>query len=247
MRIAVISDIHANVIALQRVLKKVDALQPDALWCLGDVVGYGPEPEACVSVVRKRAAICLAGNHDLATIGALDLARFNPVAREAILWQRDHLSEDSMTWLATLPVKTARADVTLAHGSPRSPEWEYVDDASVAADNYDAFETALCLIGHSHLAIAWRLYEQNNHIHAELRTESRGQPLPLTPQDKWLLNPGSVGQPRDGDPRAAFALLDTDARQWTWFRLAYDIEAVEDAIIAAGLPALLGRRLHLGW
>lgn len=247
MRIAVISDIHANVVALRRVLKKIDALQPDALWCLGDVVGYGPEPEACVAVIRERAGICLAGNHDLATISALDLARFNPVAREAILWQRNHLSEDSMAWLATLPVKTSQADVTLVHGSPRAPEWEYVDDASVAAANYDAFETALCLIGHSHMAIAWRLSGRPNHIHAELCTESPGQPLPLTTQDKWLLNPGSVGQPRDGDPRAAFALLDTDARQWTWFRLEYDIAAVEKAIIAAGLPALLGRRLHLGW
>lgn len=247
MRIAVISDIHANIIALQRILKKVDALQPDALWCLGDVVGYGPEPEACVKLVRERAAICLAGNHDLATIGALDLTSFNPVAREAVLWQRDHLSEDSIAWLATLPIKTARSGITLAHGSPRAPEWEYVDDASVAAANYDAFETTLCLIGHSHLTIAWRLYKQNNHIHADLCTESPEQPLLLTLQDKWLLNPGSVGQPRDGDPRAAFALLDTDARQWTWFRLEYDIEAVEDAIIAAGLPAFLGRRLHLGW
>ncbi len=247
MRIAVISDIHGNLVALQQVLKAIDALQPDTLVCLGDVVGYGPEPEACVALVRSRAAYCLAGNHDLGVLGAIDLAQFNPVAREAIQWQRARLSQKSLDWLASLPSRLELPELTLAHGSPRAPAWEYVTDAETAAANYDAFTTQVCLIGHSHLAIAWRMHRENQRVHVALEAETPGVPLALDLTEKWLLNPGSVGQPRDHDPRAAFAMLDTATWQWTWYRVEYDIAAVEQAIVAAGLPEVLGTRLYLGW
>ncbi len=244
---AVISDIHGNLVALRRVLDAINALQPDSIVCLGDVVGYGPEPEACVELVRTRAEVCLAGNHDLAVVGAIELEHFNPVAREAILWHRSHLSPENLDWLASLPSRLDLPNVTLAHGSPRAPIWEYVTDSETAAENYDAFDTQVCLIGHSHLAIAWRLQRKNSRIRAILEGEAPGALLTLDLEDKWLLNPGSVGQPRDHDPRASFAMLDTDAWQWTWHRLEYDIASVEEAILEAGLPEVLGTRLYLGW
>ncbi len=246
MRIAVISDIHANLVALERVLAYIDTLAVDALWCLGDVVGYGPEPGACVERIRARATVCLLGNHDAAVVGRLPLEGFNPVARAAILWQREHLSQEHMAWLASLSPRWENPRVTLVHGSPRHPLWEYVDNQRTAAANYEAFTTPLALIGHSHLALAWRLHK-NRRVRASLEGSEPGTSMPLDLSDKWLLNPGSVGQPRDRDPRAALAVLDFDALTWTWYRLDYDIEAVEQAILAAGLPQVLGRRLYLGW
>ncbi len=247
MRIAVISDIHANLVALERVLKAMDALGTEALWCLGDVVGYGPQPQACVDLLRERADVCLAGNHDLAVVGAIPLDRFNPVARTAALWQREHLTAEGMAWLASLTPKAQISGITLAHGSPRHPDWEYVDSHEAALANFDAFDTPLCLIGHSHLALGWRMSVTSNNIVVEEVMELPGLPVPLNVEDKWLLNPGSVGQPRDHDPRASFAVLDTKAWRWTWHRVEYDIQAVEEEIIAAGLPEVLGRRLYLGW
>jgi len=247
MRIAVLSDIHANLTALQRVLREVDALRPDALWCLGDTVGYGPQPQACIDIIRQRTDVCLAGNHDLAVAGKLTLDTFNPVARTAALWQQKRLPPQSLQWLASLPVKTEAAGVTLAHGSPRQPAWEYINDEVVAAENYDAFDTQICLIGHSHLAVGWRMSRRKRQIAVEWIAEAPGVPLTLNVSDKWLLNPGSVGQPRDHDPRASFAILETEIWAWTWHRVEYDIEAAARAVIAAGLPDLLGRRLYLGW
>ena len=247
MNIAAISDIHGNVVALRRALEAIDALRPDKIVCLGDVTGYGPEPEACVALMQERADVCLAGNHDLAVAGLLDIHRFNPVARAAILWHREHLSRASLEWLAQLPSRLDLPDLTLAHVSPREPVWEYVADAVTAAENYDAFDTQACLIGHSHLAIAWRLHREGGRVRVALEGEEPGTPLRLDMEDKWLLNPGSVGQPRDHDPRASFAILDTATWRWTWHRVDYDIAQVERAIRAAGLPEVLGSRLHLGW
>jgi predicted phosphodiesterase len=247
MQIAILSDIHSNLAALESVLKEIDARQPDELWCLGDTVGYGPHPQACADIIRERAAVCLAGNHDLAVLGKIDLADFNPVAREAALWQRKHLNAESLQWLAGLSPRTEAAGITLAHGSPRHPIWEYVNGEDVAAENYDAFDTPVCLIGHSHLAAGWRMRRGSRGIAVEMVTERPGVSLALDLSEKWLLNPGSAGQPRDHDPRASFALLDTETWQWVWHRVEYDIEAAERDIIAAGLPEVLGRRLHLGW
>jgi diadenosine tetraphosphatase ApaH/serine/threonine PP2A family protein phosphatase len=247
MKIAVVSDIHANLIDLQRVFVEIQKKAADAIWCLGDTVGYGPYPQECVDIIRSQAQICLAGNHDLAVLGKIDLAAFNLIAREAILWQRKHLTDESLAWLQNLPSRVETAVATLAHASPRHPIWEYIDNEEVAAENYDAFNTPIGLIGHSHLAMGWQMQRKTTQIETEHIAETPGTPITLNLVYKWLLNPGSVGQPRDHDPRASFAMLDTEAWTWTWHRVEYDIERVEQDIMAAGLPEVLGRRLHLGW
>lgn len=246
MQLALISDIHGNLEALHAVLKAIDALKPDAIWCLGDVVGYGPQPQACVESVQQVASLCLAGNHDLAVAGRLDLEDFTETAQAAIRWHQSLLPHQTLSWLAGLPSLLIQDGVTLAHGSPRSPIWEYVTDAGGAAENADYFDTQLCLIGHSHAAIAWRLTEARWWGRARLQRRPPGEPLSLV-QDRWLLNPGSVGQPRDRDPRASFALLDTQNQTWTWHRQEYDIAPVAEAILAAGMPAKLAHRLYEGW
>lgn len=245
MRIAVISDIHGNLLALQTVLKDIDALQPDAIWCLGDVVGYGPEPQACVELVRQRASLCLTGNHDRAVAGLLPLEDFTPIAGAAIEWHQRCLSPAALEWLAQRPLRLVENGVTLVHGSPRSPVWEYITSADIAAANASYFDTPLCLIGHSHGAIAWRLGQEHWWSRARLLRQL-ADPLSLEGEDRWLLNPGSVGQPRDGDPRASFAILDLEALTWTWRRLEYDVTAVANAILAAGLPPRLAERLFKG-
>ncbi len=247
MRIVVISDVHANLIALREVLKGSDELQRDALWCLGDVAGYGPEPQACIDLVREAASLCLAGNHDRAVTGQLSLADFSPDARAAAEWQQSQIDAEGLAWLASLPSLTEEAGVTLTHGSPRGPVWEYVINETIASANAAFFDTSLCLIGHSHLAIAWLLETSHWRQRAALVRQAPDEPLRLNEPMRWLLNPGSVGQPRDGDPRASYALLDTDAMTWTWHRRTYDVDAVERAIREMGLPPRLGQRLHSGW
>ncbi|MCO6451253.1 MAG: metallophosphoesterase family protein [Caldilineales bacterium] len=248
MRIAIISDIHANLVALETVLAVIDELGPDEIWCLGDTAGYGPEPEACLSLIRERATLCLAGNHDLAVAGRIPLEDFHSLAVAAIRWQRQRLPKEMIDWLGDLPSIETRYDITLAHASPRDPVFEYVTDGHIAAANASAFATDWCLIGHSHLAIAWLLRGRPwLRQDAQLTVTEPEQPLALGGSPRWLLNPGSVGQPRDRDPRASFALLDTEARTWTWHRIDYDIAATVEAIWAAGLPERLGSRLFEGW
>ena len=252
MRIAVLSDIHANLTALQAVLRALEPLQPDAIWCLGDVVGYGPEPQACAEIVAARASLCLAGNHDLALVDRLPLEEFTDHARAAIVWQRQRLSDAMLEWLRALPTRCESDGITLAHGSPREPDWEYISDPYIAAENYGHFETMLCLVGHTHVACGWCMTAERDWIRVRpvvgIPTDaSRSQQeYLLDAEGRWLLNPGSVGQPRDGDPRASFALLDTETLTWTWHRTPYDIAAVASAIRAAGLPRRLGQRLYTG-
>lgn len=245
MRLAILSDIHGNLVALQTVLKAIDALKPDAIWFLGDVVGYGPEPQACVELVQQRAAVALAGNHDLAVAGSIDLDDFSEMAQTALRWHRRILPAETLDWLAGLPSLLIQDGITLAHGSPRSPVWEYVVDEGAAAENADYFDTQLCLIGHSHAAIAWRLNKARWWGQASLQRRPPGEALSVA-AERWLLNPGSAGQPRDHDPRASFAILDTEAQTWTWHRHEYDIAPVAAAILAAGMPSKLARRLYDG-
>lgn len=247
MRIAVISDVHANLSALETVLAAIDELGPDELWCLGDTAGYGPEPEACLKLVREHASLWLAGNHDLAVAGALPLEDFHSLATAAIRWQRQRLSAEAIGWLQALPSTETRHGIACAHASPRDPVFEYVTDGNIAAANASAFEKDWCLIGHSHLAIAWLLRGRPwLRQDAQLMTAEPGRPLALGESQRWILNPGSVGQPRDRDPRASFALLDTEARTWTWHRCEYDIVTTVEAIWMAGLPERLGSRLFEG-
>ena len=239
MRIAVLSDIHANLPALEAVLA---ALGPvDAVWHLGDVVGYGPHPDEVVARLRELGAVGVRGNHDAATLGALDVELFNPTARRAVEWTARWISPETRAWLAGLPERAELGAMTLVHGGPRDPTWEYVMSTPDARANFTAFATAYCLYGHTHLPAAWR--EDDGRV--EPLGACDGSVLPLDGR-RLLLNPGSVGQPRDGDPRACAALLDLAASTLSWRRVAYPIATTQAAMRAAGLPAQLTARLERG-
>jgi len=242
MRVAVISDIHGNLHALEAVLDAVDTAQPDEVWCLGDLVGYGPRPNECCASVAGRAAICLAGNHDLGVLGAadVDLADFSPDAAASARWTRSALEDEWHRYLARLEPSAERARVQLFHASPRDPVWEYVlsPEAMIAA--LDLTTAQIVLVGHSHVPIA---YAQSREL--VFGAALAGAEADLSGQ-RWLLNPGSVGQPRDGDPRASFLLLDLAAER-AWFRrVEYDIRRTKREIREQGLPDALASRLGRG-
>jgi diadenosine tetraphosphatase ApaH/serine/threonine PP2A family protein phosphatase len=241
MRVAVLSDIHGNLHALEAVLAAGDAAAVDEVWCLGDVVGYGARPNECCSLVRERTSVCLAGNHDLVVVGTLGLDEFSHDAADAAGWSRDHVSAENRAWLAGLPSIAERDGVLLVHGSPRDPVWEYVLSTDAASAALEATEAPLVLVGHSHVALALGL--SNGHLSGGLAPG--GAELDLT-AGRRLLNPGSVGQPRDGDPRAAWLLLDLGAGRATFERVDYDIAASQAEIREAGLPELLAARLSSG-
>lgn len=241
MTVLVISDIHANLTALQAVLE--DADDYDSVWCLGDVVGYGPDPNECIDTVRDLTdLICLRGNHDSAVTGLTEKSKFNPSAQEALQWTENALHAGHLTFLKELPARTEHGPVTLAHGSPREPVWEYIMDPYTARANFDHFSTPYCLVGHSHTPF---LFAQNDHQGAEQRYVEPGERVDLP--ERGLINPGSVGQPRDNDPRASYGMLDLDAKTWTQKRVAYDVEAVQDRMREAGLPESYIRRIAYGW
>ncbi|MFL5913935.1 MAG: metallophosphoesterase family protein [Gaiellaceae bacterium] len=240
MRIAVVSDVHSNLAALEAVLAAIDAAPPDEIWCLGDVVGYGPRPNECCEIVESRADICLAGNHDLAVSGTIDLEEFRGDAAVAARWTRDVLSESARAFLDRLEPQDERDGVALYHGSARDPVWEYVLSDDAAAATLAVSPLPLVLVGHSHVAleVEWRddtltggLAPDGTHV------DVRG---------RVLLNPGSVGQPRDGEPRAAYLVLDLDARTATFHRVEYDIERTQAEMRAARLPEALAARLTRG-
>ena len=240
MRVAVVSDVHSNLHALNAVLAAIDSDPPDELWCLGDLVGYGARPSECCELIEARAEVCLGGNHDLAVRGTIDLAEFSGDAAVAATWTRGVLSAPARAYLGTLEPKGERAGVGLYHGSPRDPVWEYVlsDEAALAAIVLS--DSALTLVGHSHVALQVSLDDTLGGGLAPAGTELAIE------SGKWLLNPGSVGQPRDGDPRAAYLVLDLDAKHATFHRVNYDIEATQAEIRAAGLPEALAERLATG-
>jgi diadenosine tetraphosphatase ApaH/serine/threonine PP2A family protein phosphatase len=239
-RVAVISDVHANEEALVAVLEEIDAASPDAVWCLGDTVGYGPAPNACCRLVAERADVSLIGNHDLVALGTLDVTDFNEEAAAAALWTRAALDESSRAFLSRLEPSATVGDVELYHASPRDPVWEYVLTPEVAYVSLLTADAPLVLVGHSHVALAIGL--DDAELHGGLAPA--GTQVELT--GRWLLNPGSVGQPRDGDPDAAWLELDTDARFATFHRVAYPIERTQAAIREQGLPEGLAARLANG-
>ncbi len=244
MRILLISDIHANLVALNTVITAAGDF--DRIWCLGDVVGYGPEPNECIETLRAHDFLCLAGNHDWAVMDKLDLREFNPDARRAALWTRSGLNPASLEWLRALPerVPTQAEKFTLVHGSPRYPIWEYVLTPAVARINFDHFETPICLMGHTHVPVVFTKDPERQTVLAEPLIEA--SPLSLD-AGRMMINPGSVGQPRDGDRRASYAVLDTDAMTLTHYRVEYDIVATQAKMEHAGLPARLIVRLSYGW
>ena len=241
VRIAVLSDIHSNLHALDAVLADIEREQPDDLWCLGDVVGYGPRPNECVDRVREAASLSLCGNHDLAVLGTIDIAEFSGDAAAAAMWTRGVLGEAQSDWLGSLEPAAERDGVELFHGSPRDPVWDYVLSDEAALASLEETSTPLVLVGHSHVALAISLVEgqlDGGLAPAETSVELDGR--------RWLLNPGSVGQPRDGDPQAAWLLIDSDARRATFRRVPYPIEQTQSEIFKEGLPLALAVRLSHG-
>jgi len=239
MRIAVLSDIHGNLPALEAVL---DALQPfDALWQLGDIVGYGPQPDEVVARLAAENALGVRGNHDSAAIGLLETNAFNDDARRAVEWTAEQIGSDARAWLESLPLTSVNEPFTLVHGSPRDPTWEYVFTTGIARSNLRSFKTRHCLVGHTHMPVIFR----QRGTGMEGIEPTPGEPFAFDDQ-RLIVNPGSVGQPRDGDPRAGAMLLDTDARTMEWRRVAYPIERVQKLMTDAGLPPRLIARLKYG-
>ena len=242
MRVAVISDVHGNRHALEAVLAAVAREKVDAIWCLGDLVGYGADPNDCVSMVLGACEITLAGNHDLAVTGDISLEEFSRGAAIAARWTRDVLRPENLQALKELEPKQRVGGVGLFHASPRDPVWEYVLSSLLAELCLDSTEDDICLIGHSHVALAFVKRE------GELATgeSRRNNDTVSLVEGQWLLNPGSVGQPRDGDPRAAWLLLDTDVKTASWRRVEYDVAGAQSAIRMARLPESLAERLGYG-
>jgi len=223
------------------VLAEVEREEPDELWCLGDLVGYGPRPNPCCAAVERRAAICLAGNHDLGVLGSIDLAEFTGDAVEAARWTRGVLAEGSRRFLESLASQGAREGVELYHASPRNPVWEYVLSAEAAAAAYELTESQVVLVGHSHVPLAISLTDgvlDGGVAPGGTETELGSS--------RWLINPGSVGQPRDGDPRAAWLLLDLDAGRAEHRRVEYEVGLTQNEIRERGLPDALAERLAHG-
>jgi diadenosine tetraphosphatase ApaH/serine/threonine PP2A family protein phosphatase len=239
MRIAVLSDIHSNLVALEAVLADLGTV--DAIWQLGDVVGYGPDPDGVVERLADVGAIGVRGNHDAAALGGSEIEWFNPDARAAIEWTRGAISEATRAWLSALPEFVTETDYTLVHGSPREPLWEYITSSPVARANLAFITTRYGLHGHTHLPVVWA--DDDGTI--QPIAPGHGSTFALGPR-RALLNPGSVGQPRDGNPDAGYMVLDTDADRVTWHRVPYDIVAVQRAMRGAGLPGRLVERLSYG-
>lgn len=285
MRVLVISDIHANLVALEAVLEASKG-QYDSMWCLGDIVGYGPRPNECIDLMRNEATLCLMGNHDWATLGrpGIDVNDFNPQARSAVMWTREELKDENRAYLDDLPdtpINPPDAEMILVtHASPREPVWEYVLTPSIALENFAVYTEPICLVGHTHkpAIYRWRLHHLYDSLHDNgsefddaLEEYDDSDPPPekeyqqvatvdyLVPQDgatitletseiqRLLINPGSVGQPRDNDARAAYAIFDTEKLTWDYRRIPYSIELTQGQMRDADLPRRLIDRLTFGW
>jgi predicted phosphodiesterase len=242
MRVAIASDIHGNKQAFQAVIAAAEDDGADELWCLGDLVGYGGEPDACVALADAHCTICLAGNHDLAVVDVLSLDEFSRGAALAAQWTKDVIAPETREYLLSLSPKGSAEGVGLFHASPRDPIWEYVLSALAAELCFDATEFRISFIGHSHVALSFHRPEGET---ATGSTRREGARVELA-TGEWLINPGSSGQPRDGDPRAAWLVLDTGAWTATWRRAEYDIAGAQAAIRAANLPDSLAERLQYG-
>jgi predicted phosphodiesterase len=242
MKIALISDIHGNLQAFEAVLEAIAASDAEEMWCLGDLVGYGADPDACVELAREHAAVCLAGNHDLAVVGTLSLEEFSRGASLAAQWTREVIAEENLQYLAGLSSSCEDEAIGLYHASPRDPIWEYVLSSLLADMCLDAQSHRVCAVGHSHVALSFGRAEGEA---ATGEPQRGGAELDLR-EGEWLLNPGSVGQPRDGDSRAAWLLLDLDDWEVTFMRTPYDVAGAEAAIRAARLPDSLAERLGYG-
>lgn len=236
------ADIHANLAAFEAVLGDIESKGGvDELWCLGDIVDYGPDPHQCIELLRQYNPVCVAGNHDLAAIGRVDTVYFNPDAVVSCRWTAGQLSPDDIRYLGSLPLTIEKDGFTLVHGSPREPVWEYVISADVAARNFSFFQSPFCLVGHSHVPAVFK-EEAGSCLSVPFST---GIGLILA-KHRMIINPGGVGQPRDGDPRASYAIYESEGRVIRLYRVPYDIGATQDKMMQAGLPIHLVTRLQEG-
>ncbi len=243
MRYAIIADVHSNLAAFRAVLEDMEERGGVAeIWCLGDIVGYGPDPVECIRLLRQYRHRSVGGNHDWAAIGKVDISDFNPDAAAACRWTGKQLSPDDVAYLDGLPLTISYDDFTLVHGSPREPIWEYLLSTSSAEISFRHFQTRFCLIGHSHVPLVFE-YDGKTCLFRELPTET---PLSLG-GNRLIINPGGVGQPRDGDPRAAYAIYDSDDGAIYHYRVPYDISVTQRRMLERGLPPFLAARLSYGW
>jgi len=243
MRYAIIGDIHANLAAFTAVLGDINHQgEVEKVWCLGDVVGYGPDPHECIELLRQTNHVCVAGNHDWAAIGKIDTAKFNPDAAAACHWTAQQLSPEDVEYLSNLPLVIEEDDFTLVHGSPREPIWEYLISTGVAKENFAYFKSQFCLVGHSHMPLVFSYNESGARSSVRFLANIR---LALG-KNRLIINPGGVGQPRDGDPRASYAIYDSETRLIRLYRVPYDIHSTQDKMVKCGLPIRLVARLSYG-
>jgi len=241
MKLGIISDIHSNLSALEAVLDHLSGKGASEYLCCGDLVGYGPDPAACLKRLRRLKLTVVAGNHDQGILGQTPVSAFNRAAQAAITWTRKQLKEDDFAFLDSLPLVERRGSFCLVHGSPSAPEhWEYIFSVREAAEEMSYFSENCCIVGHSHYPFA---VERRNGDDVHLLAHSGFE---LKPELKYLVNAGSVGQPRDGDPRACCLLFDTSTKVMTFHRVEYDIASVQVRVRAAGLPEFLATRLASG-
>jgi diadenosine tetraphosphatase ApaH/serine/threonine PP2A family protein phosphatase len=244
MRYLVLSDIHGNLKALEAVLEDAPSGLP--IWCLGDIVGYGPNPNECIELLQRYEHACIVGNHDWAVMGKVDVEDFNPDAKHSVQWTQDQLSENSLNYLEQLGLRQEHGEFTLVHGSPRDPIWEYLFRPGSACISFGDLDTLHALVGHTHVPCKFTLYQQNGLAHCEMGRLIEGAPQPLG-ADRMILNPGSVGQPRDGDVRASYALIDVEAQTYEHRRVYYDVKTTQEWMTKAKLPERNITRLSYGW
>ena len=242
MLYAIIADIHANLNAFESVLDDIEGRGGvDELWCLGDIVGYGPDPHECIELLRQYKHVCVAGNHDWAAIGRVSTTDFNPDAALACQWTAGQLTERDIRYLEKLPMEIDKDSFKLVHGSPREPIWEYVISTSIARENFNFFRSPYCLVGHSHVPVVFR--EEDGSCTSSRLVDNVGLAVG---ESRLILNPGGVGQPRDGDPRASYAIYDSESRMVRLHRITYDIIITQDRMMQRGLPIRLAVRLQHG-
>jgi diadenosine tetraphosphatase ApaH/serine/threonine PP2A family protein phosphatase len=242
MRVAILADIHANLAAFEAVLKDIEAKGGvDEFWCLGDIVGYGPDPADCLRLLRELDPVCVSGNHDLGAIGRLELSYFNPTAAEACRWTATRLNPVDTRYLEDLPATVQRGDFLLVHGSPMEPALEYVMSTGIAAKNFSFLKSRFCLVGHTHVPLVFR--EEEGFCTSISLSPGIGLVLG---EKRMIINPGGIGQPRDDDPRASYAIYESEGRMFRIYRVPYDIKSTQDRMVKAGLPMSLISRLEVG-
>jgi len=243
MRYAVVADIHSNLEAFSAILKDIAKQgKVEEIWCLGDIVGYGPDPHLCIELLKQCNHVCVAGNHDWGAIGKVDIALFNPDAATACRWTGKQLTPEDTDYLNNLPKVIAKNGFTLVHGSPREPIWEYTLSSSIAKENFPFFQSKFCLVGHTHVPMVFKL-EDSGHCSSGQLAMNVGLALG---KNRLIINPGGVGQPRDGDPRASYAIYDSEVNLIRLYRIPYDFKTTQDKMMKRGLPVRLIARLSYG-